>query len=300
MTMLDEVAEGRPEGHRRVVHAGQHGGPPRPAGRGDRLFQTRARAEAGRRGSGHQPGARVPEDRRDDDALVGFRRFLELDPKNAQVHYEIAQILIDRGDLSRPRPELQAGAAGRADMAAARNALGVVALNAGELPSAERQIRQALDMKPDVRLAHFNLALSRRSATIRAARMAEYRAGARAASRAATRRRSTSGSLHAHSGDRAAEEAAYRQGDRGQPASSARATSIWRSCCSTAGSGSTKPSRSRRRDSKSDPTSAYAPLGHYVLADLYSRLGRHADAAAEAQRGRALEARPHPSKVAGG
>ena len=37
------------------------------------------------------------------------------------------------------------------------------------------------------------------------------------------------------------------------------------------------------------PASAYAPLGHYVLADLYSRLGRPADAAAEAQKGRALE-----------
>ena len=34
---------------------------------------------------------------RDEEALVGYRRFLELDPKNAQVHYEIAQILIDRG-----------------------------------------------------------------------------------------------------------------------------------------------------------------------------------------------------------
>jgi tetratricopeptide (TPR) repeat protein len=37
------------------------------------------------------------------------------------------------------------------------------------------------------------------------------------------------------------------------------------------------------------PKSSYAPLGHYVLADLYSRLGRPADAAAEAQKGRALE-----------
>jgi tetratricopeptide (TPR) repeat protein len=37
------------------------------------------------------------------------------------------------------------------------------------------------------------------------------------------------------------------------------------------------------------PQSPYAPLGHYVLADLYSRLGRPADAAAEAQKGRVLE-----------
>jgi hypothetical protein len=44
---------------------------------------------------------------RDDDALVGFRRFLELDPKNAQVHYEIAQIMIDRGDYRQAAAELR-------------------------------------------------------------------------------------------------------------------------------------------------------------------------------------------------
>src|SRR4029453_13477696 len=86
-------------------------------------------------------------------------RFLELDPKNAQVHYEIAQILIDRGEYAAATGELEAAPAGGPKMAAARNALGVVALNQGNLPSAEAQIRQALELKPDVRLAHFNLAL---------------------------------------------------------------------------------------------------------------------------------------------
>ena len=39
------------------------------------------------------------------------------------------------------------------------------------------------------------------------------------------------------------------------------------------------------------PDGEYAPLGHYVLADIYNRQGRHADSAREAQRGRMLEAR---------
>jgi tetratricopeptide (TPR) repeat protein len=37
------------------------------------------------------------------------------------------------------------------------------------------------------------------------------------------------------------------------------------------------------------PRSPYAPLGHYVRADLYSRQGRHSDAAREAALGRKLE-----------
>ena len=37
------------------------------------------------------------------------------------------------------------------------------------------------------------------------------------------------------------------------------------------------------------PSPDVAPLAHYVLADIYSRQGRAADSAREAERGRALE-----------
>src|SRR5439155_515608 len=44
-------------------------------------------------------------------------------------------------------------------LAAARNALGVLALKRGDLAGADREIRAAIAEKPDVRLAHYNLAL---------------------------------------------------------------------------------------------------------------------------------------------
>jgi tetratricopeptide (TPR) repeat protein len=37
------------------------------------------------------------------------------------------------------------------------------------------------------------------------------------------------------------------------------------------------------------PDSEFAPLGHYVIADVYSRQGRRAESEQEASRGRALE-----------
>ena len=37
------------------------------------------------------------------------------------------------------------------------------------------------------------------------------------------------------------------------------------------------------------PSSEYAPLGYYVIADVYSRQGRRGEAEQEAARGRALE-----------
>ena len=39
------------------------------------------------------------------------------------------------------------------------------------------------------------------------------------------------------------------------------------------------------------PKSEMAPLGHYVLADIYNRQGRPREAAQEAERGRELETR---------
>ena len=38
-----------------------------------------------------------------------------------------------------------------------------------------------------------------------------------------------------------------------------------------------------------DPESDSAPLGHFVLADIYNRLGRHEEYASELQKGRLLE-----------
>jgi arylsulfatase A-like enzyme/Tfp pilus assembly protein PilF len=226
---------------------------------------------------------------RDDDALVGFRRFLELDPKNAQVHYEIAQILIDRGDFAGASGELQQALQVEPKMAAARNALGVVALNTGDLTGAEREIRGALEMKPDVRLAHFNLALlaEKRGDVVTA--QAEYHkelelhpANFKAAFNL--------GKLYEAQHRPADQEAAFRQAiainadfgegyfylaklllDEGQRLD--EAVTLAKKGLAVA------------------PTSTYAPLGHYVLADLYSRMGRRAEAAAEAQKGRALERR---------
>jgi tetratricopeptide (TPR) repeat protein len=38
-----------------------------------------------------------------------------------------------------------------------------------------------------------------------------------------------------------------------------------------------------------EPEAESAPLGHYILADIYNRLGRWADYSAEVEKGRALE-----------
>jgi arylsulfatase A-like enzyme/Tfp pilus assembly protein PilF len=226
---------------------------------------------------------------RDDDALVGFRRFLELDPRNAQVHYEIAQIMIDRGEYATASTELQAALAVEPKMAAARNALGVVALNQGNLPSAETQIRQALEMKPDVRLAHFNLALLAEKRNDPATAQAEY---ARELELHPNNFKAAFnlGKLYEARGRPAEQEAAYRKAIEANPEFGEGYFYLAKLLLDQ-GRRFDEAVTLAKKGLEVAPKSTYAPLGHYVLADLYSRLGRAADAAAEAQKGRALEKR---------
>jgi arylsulfatase A-like enzyme/Tfp pilus assembly protein PilF len=224
---------------------------------------------------------------RDEDALVGFRRFLQLDPKNAQVHYEIAQIMIDRGEFATAATELEAALAVEPKMAAARNALGVVALNRGDLASAETQIRQALELKPDVRLAHFNLALLAEKRNDPATAHAEYNRelelhpnNFKAAFNL--------GKLYEAQRRPVDQEAAYRKAIAANPEFGEGYFYLAKLLLDQ-GRAFDEAVALARKGLEVAPASAYAPLGHYVLADLYSRLGRPADAAAEAQKGRALE-----------
>ena len=53
------------------------------------------------------------------------------------------------------------------------------------------------------------------------------------------------------------------------------------------------------RGLKVDNTSEVAPLGHFVLADIYSRLNKPKEAAAEATKGKAIESRKRRSLDAG-
>jgi arylsulfatase A-like enzyme/Flp pilus assembly protein TadD len=224
---------------------------------------------------------------RDDDALVGYRRFLELDPKNAQVHYEIAQILLDRGENAEAATELHKALAVEPKMAAARNALAVVALNQGSLDGAEREIREALAMKPDVRLAHFNLALlaEKRGDVVRAE--AEYLKelelhpnNFKAAFNV--------GKLYEAVRRPADQEMAFRKAIAINPEFGEGYFYLAKLLLDQ-GRSFDEAVTLAKKGLEVAPHSEYAPLGHYVLADLYSRLGRRADAAAEASRGRALE-----------
>jgi tetratricopeptide (TPR) repeat protein len=71
---------------------------------------------------------------KDEEALVGYRRLLALDPKNAQAHQEAAQILLDHDRLDDAQQELSQALELSPAMAASRNTLGALRINAAMPP----------------------------------------------------------------------------------------------------------------------------------------------------------------------
>jgi arylsulfatase A-like enzyme/Tfp pilus assembly protein PilF len=228
---------------------------------------------------------------RDDEALVGFRRFLQLDPKNAQVRYSTAEILLDRGDLDAAEQELRQAIALEPKLVVARNALGVVALKRGDVTTAEREIREAVAENPDVRLAHFNLALVAEQRGQLQNAMAEYRKEIELHPQASYKAWFNLGKGYEQLGDRTAQADAYRHAIESNP-SFAEGHLYLAKLYLDLGQRFDEALTLARKGIELGPDGEYAPLGHYVIADIYSRQGRRAAAEEEAALGRALERAP--------
>jgi tetratricopeptide (TPR) repeat protein len=224
---------------------------------------------------------------RDREAMVGYRRFMELDPKNAQIRYEAAQILIDGGKLDEARQELTQALALEPKLAAARNALGVLALRRGDLAGAEREIRAAIDEKADVRLAHFNLALLAEQRGDLPRAIAEYQQEL-ALHANSYKAAFNLGRLYEGAGDRDGQLRELRRAIDINPGFAEGHLFLAKAYLDREQhlDGAVELAR---KGIALDPRGEFAPLGHYVLADVFGRQGKRADAQREVERGEQLE-----------
>ena len=224
---------------------------------------------------------------RDEEAMVGYRRFMELDPKNAQIRYEAAQILIDSGKLDEARKQLTEALALEPKLAAARNALGVLALRGGDLVGAEREIRAAIEEKADVRLAHFNLALLAEQQGDVPRAVSEYKKEIELHPNS-YKAAFNLGRLYERTGDRPGQIAEFKEAIRMNP-SFAEGHLFLAKAYLDLGQNLDEAVALARKGIELEPKGEYAPLGHYVMADVFGRQGRQADAEQEVARGQALE-----------
>jgi tetratricopeptide (TPR) repeat protein len=233
----------------------------------------------------------------DEAALAGYQRYLELNPKDAYVRYSMGELYLDRGDLVRAEQEFQQALAANSSVAPAKNALGVIAYRRGDIEGAERLTREALAMKSDVRLARYNLALvaEARGDTASAERyyleeLEQHPDSYRAAFNLSR--------LYERTGERQLQIDALKMAIDGNPRFAEGHLYLAKAYVDTGGS-LTEATALARKGLELKPGPDVAPLGHYVLADIYSRQGRRQDADRELALGRAAEGAQRGGKPRG-
>ena len=223
----------------------------------------------------------------EEEAILGYQEFLRLDPRNAIIHYELARMLVDRGDLDGGDRHLKEAAALSPEMGAAVVSQGAVALLRADLQTAERLFEEALTIQPDVRLAHFNLAL-----------LAEQRGDPRAAADFYRRELDVHpqsyrvqfnlGRLLDSLGDRYGAAAALEHSIEINPEFAIGHFFLAKSLVDR-NEQLDRAMELARTGLELDPGSEMAPMGHYLLADIFTRLGQPAEARRELASARALE-----------
>ncbi len=228
------------------------------------------------------------------DALEVFRTALRLNPKNPQSWHNLAIHYLDLGRLEEARSSFQEALAANPRMGAAFNGLGAIAFEMGDLAKAEERVTRALELEPRLRTGRYNLARireargdARGAEELYRAELETYPDNGRAWFNLAQMRRAR--------GD--------REGYLRELASCVEKANEFGTCYfylarEELGAGRLDAAQDlATRGLAAEARSEAGPLGHFVLADVYSRRGQVAKADEEAAKGRKLEAalRKHPA-----
>jgi arylsulfatase A-like enzyme/Tfp pilus assembly protein PilF len=222
-------------------------------------------------------------------ALAGYEHYLTIDPNNSHVRYQIGEIYLDRGDEARAVQIFKDVLKMNPREASALNALGVIAFQHGDAATAEREVRQAIAMKEDVRLAHYNLALIAESRNDPATAEAEYKKELELHPNA-YKAAFNLGMLYDKLGNREAQVAALKQATDQNPYFPEGKLFLAKAYLD-AGINFPGAISLARESLKLKLRPDLTPLAHFVLADLYNRVGQPAEAQREAAMGRAGSSR---------
>jgi arylsulfatase A-like enzyme/Tfp pilus assembly protein PilF len=215
-----------------------------------------------------------------DEARVGFERARDLDPRNGKVAWQLADVWMRRGEFVRAE-EIVADALERnVDEPRMLLKLGEIRIEAKRLDEAERALRAALDKNRRLALANFDLGLVFEGKGLIDDALKAYEAEL-AINPKAYRAAFNAAKLLQKTGRQREAVAHFRKVVEVEPAFGTGHLYLAQALLEAGDlDGAEQWARSGLRNS---PEPRMAPLGHYVLADVYERRGRLADARREIQ-----------------
>jgi tetratricopeptide (TPR) repeat protein len=221
-----------------------------------------------------------------EDAEIGFERARELDPRNGKVFLQLADIRMRQKRFDEAERTLKDALALEVDQPRFRLKLGECYIEMERHADAERVILQALEEEPDLPRAHFNLALAHEARGQVERAVAEYEAEI-AQTPKAFKAAFNLGRLLLRARRSEEARARFRESVDWNPEFGTGYLYLAKTLLD-AGELEEAEEAARQGLAK-NPEPEMAPLGHYILADIYSRRGRPEEAARQVAAARKLE-----------
>jgi tetratricopeptide (TPR) repeat protein len=221
-------------------------------------------------------------------AIELFARALEKRPGNPHAWYQLATLRLEMGLVAESQDALRRALEANPRFAAAHGALGALALEHGDLARAEAETTAALGLDPSVPAARYTLGRVRAAQGDAAEAERLYRAEI-ADNPQHGRAHAALARLLKDRGDHEGYVAELRRGVAEAPRSGACHFLLAHE--ELKADRLTEAEQLARQGLEVDAASEMAPLGYYVLADVYNRQGQRAKAAAALARARQLDGR---------
>jgi len=221
-----------------------------------------------------------------EEARAGFERVLQLNPRGAKPLYQLAELAMSKGEFAEAASLLEKGLTLDADRAAFLVKLGEARIELQQFDRAETALNEAIAIKPDQAMAHYDLGLVHEARGNLPAAMAAYEAEI-ARSPKLFQPEFNLAKLLSKAGRSREALVHYRAAVEKQPDFGTGYLYLAKAALDVGDLKEAEQAAVRGLASAPDP--AMAPLGHYVLADVYSRLGRDAEARRQAAAGERAE-----------
>jgi arylsulfatase A-like enzyme/tetratricopeptide (TPR) repeat protein len=225
---------------------------------------------------------------RTEAAEAGFERALALNPRDAKARYQLADIWMQGRHFTKAEALLQRAITDNVERPAFQTKLGECYIELKRYDEAERVLTEALGSKPDEPMAHYDLGLIREARGEAARAISEYESEVARNPKIYQAHFNLAKLLAA--GNRTGEAAAhFQQSVEANPGFGSGYLYLAKARLDMGDLDGAEAAVKKGMTLK--PDAAIAPLGHYLLADVYSRRGRTKDAEREAAEGRRLENR---------
>jgi len=233
--------------------------------------------------------------KRYDEAIAGFERAVQIDPRDPKPHVNLGEVFLETKDFDKAIAHFEEAISIDPEHSSlAHNNLGAAFLEKKMLDRAETEILKALELRPRIPDAHYNLGLLYEEEGDLKRAMEEYKKeieihpGAHPAHFNLALLYGKMGLLR----EQVQELEEAIKTNKGF----ARAYLFLAKAHLDLNENFEEAISLAKKGLELDPEAESAPLGHYVLADIYNRLGRWADYSSELQKGRALEQKIKGSK----